>query len=333
MLSSLADLLAAVDLLYGAAIPLKPLQMLAGIRRVNAGEGIKAVAKSIGTTAKKLESVNDAADPITEAIKCSLADAEDAKLLGRVRRNLGQLLVGQLAEHEFERIYRESMATSELHLEDDREARSDTDYLVRNGSQRALFRVNIKFFGSQFRNAKELVGLEPDDCFALATYKIKQGLDKQEKEVLPYLFVIVSVPGLMGERAGEAIPENLCHLCSLIFKGKVSGKRGVEDAIIEKIAASPPPASKVAIEKFAQEIAAASWYVLSARKADKLLREKLFDRVYAVRVRAFARNYGNAELDMHFSLKDDLTPLKDFLAKLRELGLPQIMSHLERGIF
>ncbi len=36
--------------------------------------------------------------------------------------------------------------------------------------------------------AAELVGLDPSDCFALATYKIYQGLQKQEEEVLPYLF-------------------------------------------------------------------------------------------------------------------------------------------------
>lgn len=49
-----------------------------------------------------------------------------------------------------------------------------------------------------------------------------------------------------------------------------------------------------------------------------MLRDQLFDRVYAVRVRAFARNYRNAELDMHFSLAQDLTPLKVFLASARE---------------
>lgn len=35
--------------------------------------------------------------------------------------------------------------------------------------------------------------------------------------------------------------------------------------------------------------------------------------MFAVRVRGFTRNYRNAELDMHFSLKEDLSPLKQFL--------------------
>jgi hypothetical protein len=51
---------------------------------------------------------------------------------------------------------------------------------------------------------------------------------------------------------------------------------------------SPSFASRV-------EIHAADWYALSARRADRLLRDELFDRVSAVRARAFARNYRNAE--------------------------------------
>jgi hypothetical protein len=73
------------------------------------------------------------------------------------------------------------------------------------------------------------------------------------------------------------------------------------------------------------------WYVLSARRADVLLRRLLFERVYAVRVRAFARNYPNAELDMHFSLSQDLTPLREFLGVLRRDGLHKMLGLLERG--
>ena len=70
---------------------------------------------------------------------------------------------------------------------------------------------------------------------------------------------------------------------------------------------------------------------LSARRADNLLREKLFERAYALRVPRFAQNYRGAELDMHFSLSSDLTPLTEFLEVLREYGMPGLVSRLERG--
>jgi hypothetical protein len=54
--------------------------------------------------------------------------------------------------------------------------------------------------------------------------------------------------------------------------------------------------------------------------------------VFAVRVRAFARNYRNAELDMHFSLEQDLTRLEDFLELLKTHGLHGLTARLERGL-
>jgi hypothetical protein len=60
--------------------------------------------------------------------------------------------------------------------------------------------------GTPFRKAKELVGLESEDCFALATYQIYQGIQKLESERLPYVFVVVGVAGLTGASVGAAIP-------------------------------------------------------------------------------------------------------------------------------
>ena len=80
--------------------------------------------------------------------------------------------------------------------------------------------------------------------------------------------------------------------------------------------------------RLAQEL---FWYMLSARRADRLVREKLFDRVFALRVPGFARAFRGAELDMHFSLSEDLTPLPEFLAALRDRGPQAVSTILERG--
>ncbi|HSB82188.1 MAG TPA: hypothetical protein VLM91_25690, partial [Candidatus Methylomirabilis sp.] len=232
------------------------------------------------------------------------------------------------------RIYRDTMGTSELILEDDRSSRNETDYRVLNGQQRPVFRINIKFFGTPFRNALDLVGLAPEDCFALATYKIYQGLQKQDDERLPYLFVIVGVPGLTGGIVGGAIPEDLVHLVSLAHASpKIPGKRALEERVVANlIEVEQPESFRTSLAEFRNRIDEAEWRVLSARRANQLLRDKLFERVYAVRVRAFARNYRNAELDMHFSLNEDLTSLRNFLADLRHRGLHGLAVDLERGV-
>ena len=144
----------------------------------------------------------------------------------------------------------------------------------------------------------------------------------------------VGVPGLTRASVGAAVPENLVHLVSLLHAAKgVPGKRAIEERVVATLIDSEQSEPfRTELTRFREEIEAADWYALSARRADRLLRDKLFDRVYAVRVRAFARNYRNAELDMHFSLTQDLTPLKVFLANAKERGLQGLSVDLERGV-
>jgi len=243
-------------------------------------------------------------------------------------------MIGSLAERVFEEIYRAASGTGDLELRDDRTGRGDTDYLLLNGRGRQVFRINIKFHGSLFQKAREMVGLEPEDCFALATYKIHSALQKQEKEHLPYVFLIVGVPGLTGTVVGAHLPEDLVHLSAISQETPIAGKRAIEDQIVARTAAAPASfAAERVITEYTEGIRQARWFVLSARRADNLLRHHLFHRVYALRVRGFSRNYRNAELDMHFSLAQDLLPLAEFLRVLREEGLPSLLGRLERGTF
>jgi hypothetical protein len=209
-----------------------------------------------------------------------------------------------------------------------REGRTDTDYRLHNGRGRPIYRVNIKFHGSPFRRAPEMVGLDSADCFALATYKICSAMEKQRQEGLPYFFAIVGVPNLTGLSVGLDIPPYLVETAALIDEApKGRSKRDIEDAIVQSLVRTDHPVFQKTLER----ILSADWYVLSARRADKLLRELLFDRVFALRMRSFARVFGRAELDMHFSLAKDLIPLKQFLATLREGGPQRVTTLMERG--
>jgi hypothetical protein len=307
---------------------------LHGLQDIKAGQDAKVVARAVRSTPKRLNALAAAADPVTALLGTDLAAAASPEAMRRPRGMIGQLLLGELAERAFESIYKETMGTDDLILEDSREARNETDYRVLNGQRRPVFRINIKFHGTLFRKAQDLVGLEPGDCFALATYKIYQGLQKHESERLPYVFVVVGVAGLTGASVGAAIPEDLAHLISLVHAAsRIPGKRSIEERVVAYLleAESSEP-FRADIARCEDEMLSADWYALSARRADRLLRDKLFDRVFAVRVRGFTRNYRNAELDMHFSLREDLTPLKQFLKSARERGLHGLAVDLERGL-
>jgi hypothetical protein len=103
---------------------------------------------------------------------------------------------------------------------------------------------------------------------------------------------------------------------------------------VQAITARPADFMMVeSLNSFLEQIRGAIWRVLSARRADALLREKLFERAYALRVRGFAMNYRGAELDMHFSISGDLHPLEEMLRVLRDDGLHALSVYLERGTF
>ena len=139
----------------------------------------------------------------------------------------------------------------------------------------------------------------------------------------------MGVPTLSGEGVGQGIPADLAEATALVYaSSRFKGKRDFEDRVVSALVANRTPIFKDTFER----IKGADWFILSARRADKLLREKLFDRVYALRIRGFAQQFRAAELDMHFSLSSDLTPLKAFFATLREQGLTKVATQLERGI-
>jgi hypothetical protein len=328
-----AELERVLARLYGEGDWPRPLHLLHGLAALTSGTEVGEAARSIGTSIARLKTLSAAKDPVIELIGPRASDHDN--VAGKVRAIIGQLIIGALAEEVFEEMYKQTVGSTELELRDDRSGGGDTDYLVFNGSGRQVFRLNIKFHGSQFRRAQELVGLSPDDCFALATYKIYSALQKQEREHLPYIFVIVGVPNLTGTVVGEGLPPEIIEFATRTrTSAGFPQKRKVEDAIVKAITSRPSDFGLAStIKGFRNRIKDARWRVLSARRADQLLREKLFDRAYALRVPRFAMNYRGAELDMHFSISTDLHPLEDMLRILRDDGLHGLSVYLERGTF
>lgn len=321
------DLISALKEIFPSGTWPRPLHILQALSHASSGSTLHDAAKSVGTTNAAVLAATQAEDPVHAVLGLALNEIEQ-RFRDRATQMLGQLLLGRCAEIAFERIYKSEMHSEEFELRDLREGRTDTDYRLHNGRGRPIYRVNIKFHGSRFRRAPEMVGLDPADCFALATYKIASAMEKQSQEGLPYFFAIVGVPNLTGESVGRDIPLSLIETVALIDQApKGRSKRDIEDAVVESLVSNEHPV----FHKTLEQILIVDWYVLSARRADKLLRELLFDRVFALRMRGFTRVFGRAEIDMHFSLSKDLIPLKQFLATLREGGPQRVTTLMERG--
>jgi hypothetical protein len=324
-----AEFVALLHEVYESETWPKPLHLLRGAEMVDAGKTVADAAKEVRTTSKALSQVVSADDRVSFVLGMGPRDVGPTERQKAIQI-LGQLLVGRVAEMAFVDIYRAEMESHELELRDHRKSRTTTDFRLHNGQGRPVYRVNIKFHGALFRQAPETVGLQPEDCFALATYKVWGALGKQESEGLPYLFAVVGERSISGESVGKQIPSRFIEGVALFHASEQAPKkRDFEDRAVQRLVEQEVPVLSTTYEA----IHKAPWYIISARKADKLLRELLYDRVFALRVRGFARVYRGAELDMHFSLSEDLVPLRDFLHTLKVDGQAKVVTLLERGVY
>ena len=305
----------------------RAVRFLEALNHLRHGKTTAEAAQLVRTTKEKILALQSASSPPLAALGITALPAGPEELQRNATRLLGQMLLGRCAEMVFESHYRAEMQNEQLHLSNESGSGTDTDYRLLDGQGRYLFRINIKFHGAQFRDAKQWVDLLPSDCFPLATYKIRSALQKQDEEGKPYFFAIVGVPNLTAEAAGRRFEPALLEAASIILSANVDAKRKFEDAIVDYAVRTQSPAFR---EAYAA-IEMAQWYVLSARRADLLLRSLLFERVFALRVRNFARVFRGAEVDMHFSLTRELVPLSTFFSHLREGGLVKVSTLLERG--
>jgi hypothetical protein len=237
--------------------------------------------------------------------------------LKRARSGIAQMLQGELAEQHFETVSTDLLGAQGFRIEDQRRKRSDTDFRLVDPEGRGICRLNIKFHGTLFAQAAEYVGLEPRDCFALATYKIHGALQRQQSERLPYVFLIISVPDFPRDLIEENIGDDWAWLASL------SG-RDVEEAIANRLAQEPW--AQIVRLKVGQS----EFRVISARRANTLLRELLFDRVHALRLRGFNRTFRGAEINMHLSLSREMIAYPEFLKLLAGRGPLEVAVRLDR---
>jgi len=231
------------------------------------------------------------------------------------------MLLGVLAERRFEELSNE-ITGGVLRIEDHRPSRTDTDYRLLNGHGNPICRLNIKFHGTLFRDARRFVALEPQDCFALATYKINNALRRQQEERLPYVFLVLSVPELNAAEVTRLIPDDYVWTLSVL-----EGRRIVEEAIVDRLRA---PDHRSNFRPIFERMPEGQFRILSARKAYNILVEKLFERVHALSLRGFTRKFRNAEVDMHFSLSGELMPVRSFLELVRE-SPQRVAVTLDRG--
>jgi hypothetical protein len=314
------------DIFKEAPTDLRDVRKILAVKRVLDGEAAEVVAADCRLQRRSVEQLVGATrERGLAGIIPEYDELTSPEELARRRRGIAQMLLGALAERRFEEISKEIAGEGVLRVEDHRPSRSDTDYRLLNGNDNPICRLNIKFHGSLFRDAPRYVGLQPDDCFALATYKIQNARRRQEQDNLPYVFVVLSVPELSATDVGRLVPDDYVWAVAVL-----GGKRVVEEEVVARLR-SPDH-----LERFTpvfEKMPDGKFRVISASKTYQLLRDKLFERVHALSLKSFTRRFRNAEVDMHLSLSTELTPARTFFELLVKESPQKFAVMLYRGAY
>lgn len=276
-----------------------------------------------------------------EAAKCAAVGTTlDATLASTATRNelgaptmakrlrVAGLVVGRVAELEFERRYRAVMKGQEFDFEDQSRGGTETDFLVLNGHGRRAFRINIKAHGTFFKEARKFVGLEPDDTFALATYKIRDANRRSKEEALPFLFAIVSSERLATGPIAARLPAEVgLILDRLTLYKNVKGLRALENALVEVMVDPREYGADPLVADLWAAVREANWRVISAVKAEHLMTELMWQRVPAMAQRNFSGSR-ESQPNMHFPLGQDMIDLDDLLAVLRAHGIQHVATKI-----
>jgi len=312
------------DVFQGTPPPkTRDIRRVFAIGSVLEGESAKAVAAELNLQARNIERLAKEVERRGLAGLISYEKLTKKAVLAHRRQGIAQMLLGALAERRFEELSDEITGPGVLRLEDHRPSRTDTDYRLLNGSGNPICRLNIKFHGTLFRDAKKYVGLDPEDCFALATYKINNALRRQEEEGLPYVFLVLSVPEMSASEVARLVPPDYVWTLAVL-----RGRRVVEEAIVERLRADD---HRERFQTIFQKMPEGKFRIISARRAYNFLREKLFERVHALTLKGFTRRFRNAEVDMHLSLSTELTPVRNFFELLKQESPQRVAVALDRG--
>lgn len=310
------------DIFSDPPADVREVRQIFAIRSILDGEAVDSVCTALRLQRRGIDRL---VSQVREQGLAGFAPFEQrtsAQLLADRRLGIAQMLLGALAERRFEEISNEITGAGVLRIEDHRPSRTDTDYRLLNGQGNPICRLNIKFHGTLFRDARRYVGLEPADCFALATYKINNAVRRQTEERLPYVFLVLSVPELNANEVAKLIPDDYVWALAVL-----EGKRSVEEAMVDRLRS---PDHRRNFHPISERMPEGQFRILSATKAGNLLRDKLFERVHALSLRGFTRKFRNAEVDMHFSLSTELTPVRKFLELVRE-SPQRVAVTLDRG--
>jgi hypothetical protein len=180
--------------------------------------------------------------------------------------------------------------------------------------------INIKNAGTRFERAKQLVGLDPDDCIPIPAYKAFAAI-----ESVPNLIYVVSVDYHLIGTLQRVLPQLFrpeeAIVWHLLNKHVGTHVKNAEDTFISAVIRKHWTQLKEICKNN-------PFYVISARKSVRILQTKP-QRTPGVGLRAWGTG-ANAEVNVHISISEEMTPWKAIRDRILQLGLEDIVRAVNR---
>jgi len=201
---------------------------------------------------------------------------------------------------------------------DVRESGNLADIILREGDH--FLPINVKNAGTPFYRAKELVGLDPEDCVPIPAYKAFGALEQ-----MPDLLYVVSIDYRLLRNINDNLREILDDKEKVVWDilGQYAGQgiRSAEDRFVFSCV-------KKYWDKFKSLADNSPFYAISARKAIRIL-QTLPKRTPGLGLRAWGTSAA-AEINVHVSVKADMTPWDEVAKRIEAKGIQDIRCAINR---
>jgi hypothetical protein len=206
-----------------------------------------------------------------------------------------------------------------LSCRDERETgHSLVDFTILDGE--ASVPINVKAASTAFEKARDLVGLEPDDCIPIPVYKASAAL-----ETLPSLLYVVSVDFTLVPMLDRLLPELFSAderiVWDVLNRYEGARLRTAEDAFVFSVV-------RRHWDRIRETIQHTPFHAVSARKSIRVLQTKP-KRTPGIGLRAWGTG-ASAEVNVHLSIREDTTPWNDVATRIADRGLGDVIAAINR---
>lgn len=244
---------------------------------------------------------------------------------GSAENPVTKLIPALLTEKRFiERLQTLKAQRPGLDYSDDRIRHDPTDVVLIEGERRLP--INIKVASTRFEMAKKLVGLDPDDCIPIATYKAHAALARH-----PTLLYVVAIDFTLNSVAEKLVSslepaeatawDAVNRYVGLSDTGAGVGRKDAEDSLVKRIVERH-------WERIRSSLAQSEFHVVSARRVTRILQTKP-ERTPGIGIKAWGTR-ASAELNVHLSVRDETTPWTNVASRIASGGLEVVLESIAR---